>query len=42
MHTHEGEQMTYVLQGALRCRVGDEAITVCEGEVLVIQVGTRR
>ena len=40
-HTHESEQMTYVLQGTLRCRVGDEAITVCEGEVLVIQAGTR-
>ncbi len=41
MHAHESEQMTYVLQGALRCRVGDAAITVREGEVLVIQAGTR-
>lgn len=36
MHSHESEQMTYVLQGALRVRVGDEELTVREGEVVHI------
>jgi quercetin dioxygenase-like cupin family protein len=36
MHSHESEQMTYVLQGALRLLVGGEEITVREGEVLHI------
>jgi quercetin dioxygenase-like cupin family protein len=36
MHRHESEQMTYVLQGALRLRVGDEELTVREGEVVHI------
>src|SRR3954466_14177781 len=36
MHSHESEQMTYVLQGALRFLVGGEEITVREGEVLHI------
>jgi quercetin dioxygenase-like cupin family protein len=36
MHAHEAEQMTYVLQGALRFLVGGEEITVREGEVLHI------
>jgi quercetin dioxygenase-like cupin family protein len=36
MHAHESEQMTYVLQGALRFVVGGEEITVREGEVLHI------
>ena len=36
MHAHESEQMTYVLQGALRFLVGGEEITVREGEVLHI------
>ena len=36
MHAHESEQMTYILQGALRFRVGGEEITVREGEVLHI------
>jgi quercetin dioxygenase-like cupin family protein len=35
-HSHESEQMTYVLQGALRFLVGGEEITVREGEVLHI------
>ena len=35
-HTHESEQMTYVLQGTLRFLVGGEEITVREGEVLHI------
>jgi quercetin dioxygenase-like cupin family protein len=36
MHTHESEQMTYILQGALRFLVDGEEITVREGEVLHI------
>ena len=36
MHSHESEQMTYVLQGALRFLVRGEEITVREGEVLHI------
>ncbi len=39
MHAHESEQMTYVLQGALKCLVGGEEITVREGEVLHIPAG---
>jgi quercetin dioxygenase-like cupin family protein len=40
MHEHESEQMTYVLQGALRFLVGGEEIIVREGEVLHIPSGT--
>ena len=40
MHTHESEQMTYVLQGALRFLVEGEEIIVKEGEVLHIPSGT--
>jgi quercetin dioxygenase-like cupin family protein len=40
MHTHESEQMTYVLQGALKFVVGGEEVTVREGEVLHIASGT--
>jgi quercetin dioxygenase-like cupin family protein len=36
IHAHESEQMTYVLQGALRFLVGGEEITLREGEVLHI------
>jgi quercetin dioxygenase-like cupin family protein len=36
MHEHQSEQMTYVLQGALRVSVGGEEMTVREGEVLHI------
>ena len=36
MHNHESEQMTYVLQGALKFLVGGEEITLREGEVLHI------
>lgn len=35
-HSHESEQMTYVLQGALEFVIGGEKITVREGEVLHI------
>jgi quercetin dioxygenase-like cupin family protein len=40
MHMHDSEQMTYVLQGALRFLVKGEEITVREGEVLHIPSGT--
>jgi quercetin dioxygenase-like cupin family protein len=36
MHAHQSEQMTYVLQGALRFLVDGVEITVREGEVLHI------
>ena len=36
MHAHDSEQMTYVLQGALRFLIHGEEITVREGEVLHI------
>jgi quercetin dioxygenase-like cupin family protein len=36
IHTHESEQMTYVLQGALRFLVDGEEVIVREGEVLHI------
>ena len=36
MHSHESEQMTYVLQGAVRFVVGGEETIVREGEVLHI------
>lgn len=39
VHAHESEQMTYVLQGALKFQVGAEEITVREGEVLFIPSG---
>jgi len=39
MHAHESEQMTYVLQGALKFLVGGDEITVREGEVLHIPSG---
>jgi quercetin dioxygenase-like cupin family protein len=39
MHAHESEQMTYILQGALRFQVAGEDIVVREGEVLHIPSG---
>src|SRR5687767_15461468 len=36
MHAHDSEQMTYILQGALKFLVGSEEIVVREGEVLHI------
>ena len=36
IHSHESEQMTYILSGALKFLVGGEEITVREGEVLHI------
>jgi quercetin dioxygenase-like cupin family protein len=38
-HTHASEQMTYVLQGALKFMVGGEEVTVREGDVLHIPAG---
>ena len=38
-HSHENEQLTYILEGALRFKIGpegSEVITVRAGEVLVI------
>jgi quercetin dioxygenase-like cupin family protein len=39
MHSHESEQMTYILQGALRFMIAGEEIMVREGEVLHIPSG---
>lgn len=36
MHSHESEQMTYVLQGALKFLIAGQEIVVREGEVLQI------
>jgi quercetin dioxygenase-like cupin family protein len=36
MHEHDSEQMTYILQGALRFLVNGEEVIVREGEVLHI------
>ena len=36
LHSHDSEQMTYILQGALRFLIGAEEVTVREGEVLHI------
>jgi unsaturated pyranuronate lyase len=39
LHSHDSEQMTYILQGALRVLVDGEEIVVGEGEVLHIPSG---
>ena len=39
MHVHESEQMTYVLQGALKFLVAGDDVTVREGEVLHVPSG---
>ena len=39
VHAHASEQMTYVMQGALKFLVAGEEITVREGEVLHIPAG---
>ncbi len=39
MHRHDSEQMTYVLQGALRADVDGVEFTVREGEVLHVPPG---
>ena len=38
-HTHDHEQMTYVLQGMLKLLVDAEEVTLREGEVLHISPG---
>ena len=40
LHTHESEQMTYVLDGALMLRVSGEDVMAREGEVVAIPAGT--
>jgi quercetin dioxygenase-like cupin family protein len=39
VHTHDCEQMTYVLDGALRFVVAGEEVTVREGDLLLIPSG---
>jgi quercetin dioxygenase-like cupin family protein len=39
LHTHDSEQMTYVLQGSLKFVVDGEELIVREGEVLHIPSG---
>jgi len=39
LHRHDGEQMVYVLQGAVRWAVGGREMTVSEGEVLQVPAG---
>ena len=39
LHAHDSEQMTHVLQGALKFLIRGEEITVREGEVLHIPSG---
>jgi len=39
MHAHDSEQMTYVLQGALKLLVGGDEVTLRDGEVLHIKPG---
>ncbi len=36
MHSHENEQITYILEGALKFRIQDKEIVVRAGEILVI------
>jgi quercetin dioxygenase-like cupin family protein len=38
-HSHDGEQMIYVLQGAVRAWIDGEEITVREGDVLHVPAG---
>ena len=39
LHAHDGETMIYVLEGALRADVEGDALTIHEGEVLVVPAG---
>jgi quercetin dioxygenase-like cupin family protein len=36
MHSHDNEQITYVLEGALKFHIQDREVVVRAGEVLVI------
>ncbi len=38
-HSHVSEQITYILEGALKFRIGGEELTVSAGQVLVIPSG---
>ena len=38
-HSHESEQLTYVLEGMLKVRVAGESVVVSEGEVIRIPPG---
>jgi quercetin dioxygenase-like cupin family protein len=38
-HSHESEQMTYILSGSLKFRLPDKEVTVNEGDVLNIPSG---
>jgi len=38
-HSHESEQLTYVLEGRLKVRVADESVVISEGEVIRIPPG---
>ena len=40
-HTHSGEQMIYVLQGALRLVIDGAEVTVREGEVVQVPPNAR-
>ena len=39
LHTHESEQLTYVLDGMLKVRMGSEDVIVRDGEVVRIPSG---
>jgi len=41
VHSHDGEQLIYVLQGALRLLVDGDEVTVREGEVARVPPGAR-
>ena len=36
LHSHENEQITYILEGALKFKLPDREVTVRAGEILVI------
>jgi quercetin dioxygenase-like cupin family protein len=36
IHQHESEQISYVLEGALRFHVANEEVTISKGQVLLI------
>jgi quercetin dioxygenase-like cupin family protein len=40
LHAHDGPQLIYVLEGALRVESGGEATTVRDGDVLRVPAGT--
>lgn len=39
LHTHDSEQLTYVLDGMLKVRIADEEVLVRDGEVVRIPSG---